>query len=152
MHIRRNTMHTFCVMHTSSAMSILFCPHNIAGIAGVEWTRILSRKRPGYALTHPTPPWESIKRALVVPPSFPHQRPFVCGACIGTAQVVVSLVSLFDPLFKRSRLHCFDICLTWYLPYIKIWWQHLVPTYRVCTVPRYATIPTLTCCMSCLFC
>jgi len=34
------------------------------------------------------------------------------GACIGTAQVGVSLVSLFDPLFKRSRLHFFDICLT----------------------------------------
>ena len=52
------------------------------------------------------------KRALVVPPFSPHQREFVCGACIGTAQVGVSLVSLFDPLFKRSRLYCFDICLT----------------------------------------
>jgi len=35
------------------------------------------------------------KRALVVPSSCPHQRPFVCGACIGTAQFGVSLVSLF---------------------------------------------------------
>ena len=52
------------------------------------------------------------KRVLVVPPSSPHQRLFVCGACIGTAQVGVSLVSLLNPLFKRSRLHCFDICLT----------------------------------------
>ena len=78
--------------------------------------------------------------------------PVVCGACIGTAQVDISLVSLFDPLFKRSRLHCFDICLTWYLRYMKIWWQHLVPTYRVCTAPRYDTIPKLTCYMSCLFC
>jgi len=84
------------------------------------------------------------KRALVVPPSFPHQRAFVCGACIGTAQVGVSLVSLFDPLFKRSRLHYFDICLRWYLWHTKIWWQYLVPTCRVCTVPRYATIPKLT--------
>jgi len=52
------------------------------------------------------------KRALVVPHSSRHQRAFVCGTCIGTAQVGVSLVSLFGPLFKRSRLHCFDICLT----------------------------------------
>jgi len=52
------------------------------------------------------------KRALVVPLSSPHQRAFVCGACIGTAQVGVSLVSLFDPLLKWSRLHCFDIYLT----------------------------------------
>jgi len=85
------------------------------------------------------------KRALVVPPSSPHQRAFVCGPCIGTAQVGVSLVSLFDPIFKRFRFHCFDICLTWYLWHIKIWWQHLVPTYRVYTAPRYATIPKLTC-------
>ena len=52
------------------------------------------------------------KKALVVPPSSPHQRAFVCGACTGTAQVGVSLVSLCDPLFKRSRLHCLDVCLT----------------------------------------
>jgi len=62
--------------------------------------------------TSPTRLGKVYKRALVVPPSSPHQRAFVCGACIGTAQVGVSLVSLFDPLFKRSRLHCFDICLT----------------------------------------
>jgi len=51
-------------------------------------------------------------RDLVVTPSSPNQREFVCGVCIGTAQVGISLVSLFDPLFKRSRLHCFDVCLT----------------------------------------
>jgi len=64
--------------------------------------------------TSPTRLGKVYKRALVVPPSSPHQRAFVCGACIGTvtAQVGVSLASLFDPLFKRSRLHCFDICLT----------------------------------------
>jgi len=45
------------------------------------------------------------KRTLVVPPSSPHQRPFACGACIGTAQNGVSLVCLFNPLFKRSRLY-----------------------------------------------
>ena len=69
---------------------------------------------------HPTPPrlGKVYKRPLVVPPSFPHQRAFVCGACIGTAQVGVSLVSLFNPLFKQSR--CIvsmyvwrDICDTW---------------------------------------
>ena len=46
---------------------------------------------------HPTPTrlGQVYKRALVVPPSPPHQRTFVCGACIGTAQVGVSLVSIF---------------------------------------------------------
>jgi len=52
------------------------------------------------------------KGGLVVPLSSPHQKAFACGVCIGTAQVGVLLVSVFDPLFKRSRLHCFDICLT----------------------------------------
>ena len=61
---------------------------------------------------HPLTPWQSIQRALVVPLSSPHQRVFICGAYIDTAQVGVSLVSLLDPLFKQSRLHCFDICLT----------------------------------------
>ena len=61
---------------------------------------------------HPLTPWQGIQKALVVPLSSPHQRAFVCGACMGTAQVGVSLVSLFDPLFKRFRLHCFDVCLT----------------------------------------
>ena len=96
---------------------------------------------------HPTPTrlGQVYKGALVVPPSSPHQRAFVYGACIGTAQVGVSLVSLFNPLFKQSRLHCFDICLTWYLWDMKIWWKHLVPTYRVYAAPRYAIIPKLTC-------
>ena len=59
----------------------------------------------------------------------------------------LSLMFLFDPHFKRSRLHCFDICLTWYLWRIKIWWQYLVPTYRVYTAPRYhhTQIDLLTC-------
>ena len=52
------------------------------------------------------------KRALIVPPSSPYQRVFVCGTCAGTTQVGVSLVSLFDPIFIRSRLHCLDVCLT----------------------------------------
>ena len=52
------------------------------------------------------------KEGLVVPLSPPHQRAFVFGACTGTTQVVISLESLFDPLFKQSRLHCFAICLT----------------------------------------
>jgi len=61
---------------------------------------------------HPLTLWQRIQRALVVPLSSPHQRAFVCGACIGTAQVGVLLTSLFNQLFKRSRLHFFDICLT----------------------------------------
>jgi len=93
----------------------------------------------------PHTPWQSIQKSLGCTPSSPHQRAFVCGACIGTEQVDVSLVSLFNPLFKQSRLHCFNIYLTWYLWHIKIWWQYLVPTYRVYTAPRYATIPKWTC-------
>jgi len=60
---------------------------------------------------HPTPTLlgKVYKRVLVVPPSSPHQRAFICGACIGTAQVGVSLVSLFDLLFERSRLYCLDV-------------------------------------------
>jgi len=60
----------------------------------------------------PTRRGKVYKRALVVPQPSPHQRSFVCGACIGTAQVGVLLVSLFNALFERSMLHCFDICLT----------------------------------------
>jgi len=44
---------------------------------------------------------------------------FICGACTGTAQIGISLVSLFDPLFKRSRLNCLDVCLTWCLLFFK---------------------------------
>jgi len=63
---------------------------------------------------HPTPTYlgQVYKRDLVVPPCSPHQRAFVYGACTGTAQLGVSLVSLVDLLFKQSRLHCFDVCLT----------------------------------------
>jgi len=71
---------------------------------------------------HPTPTrfGKVYKGALVIPLCSPHQRAFVCGACIGTAQIGISLVSLFDPLFKRSRLYCFDIHLTLYLWHIKL--------------------------------
>jgi len=67
-----------------------------------------------HSMSPPTPTrlGKVYKGTLVVPLSSPHQRAFVCGACIGTTQVGISLVSLFDPLFKRSRLHCFAICLT----------------------------------------
>jgi len=33
----------------------------------------------------------------------------VASCCTGTTQGVISLMSLFDPLFKQSRLHCFDV-------------------------------------------
>jgi len=62
--------------------------------------------------TTPTPLGKVYTGALVVPSFTNHQRAFVCGACTGTAQVGVSLVSLFDPLFKLSRLHCLNVCLT----------------------------------------
>jgi len=89
-------------------------PGFVSAAANDRATRHIHSTHPINTRTHPTPTrlGQVYKRALVVPPSFPHQRAFVCGACIGTAQVGVSLVSLFDPLFKRSRLHCFDVCLT----------------------------------------
>jgi len=52
------------------------------------------------------------KRTLVVPPFSQYQRAFVCWACTGTTQVGVSLVSLFDPLFRWSRLYCLDVYYT----------------------------------------
>ena len=36
----------------------------------------------------------------------------VYGACTGTAQVSVSLVSVFDPLFAQFRLYCLEVRLT----------------------------------------
>jgi len=44
-------------------------------------------------------------RVMVVPPSSPHQPAFVCGACSGTSQVGVLLVSLFSPIFKKLSLY-----------------------------------------------
>jgi len=96
----------------------------------VRTTGLAPNVAKNWATANTLTPWQSIQRNLVVPLSSPHQKSFVCGACIDTTQVGVSLVSLFDPLFKRSGLHCFDTCLTWYLRHIKIWWQHLVPIYR----------------------
>jgi len=61
---------------------------------------------------HPTPTRLGKVRVGVGCPSSPHQRAFVCGACTGTAQVGVSCVSLFGPLFKRSGMHCLHVCLT----------------------------------------
>ena len=60
----------------------------------------------------PTTLGKVYKRALVVPSSTPYQRAFAYEACTGTTQVGVLLLSLFDPLFKRSRLHCLDVCST----------------------------------------
>jgi len=46
---------------------------------------------------HPTSP------ALLTSPT-PYQREFVCGACIGTAQIGASLVAPLGFIFKRSSL------------------------------------------------
>jgi len=65
---------------------------------------------------HPThaPLGKVFARALVVPSSF-HQRVFVCVGRAQAAQVGVSLVSSLNSLFKQSRLHCSQVCLTWNL-------------------------------------
>ena len=87
------------------------------------------------------------KRALVVPPSSPHQRVFVCVACTGTAQVGVSLVSLFDPLFKQSRFlfRCmFDMIFvtnTQHVILVPHKRMMTIPTPPVKTTPWYATLP-----------
>ena len=58
----------------------------------------------------------------MVTSSTPHQRAFACGTYTITAQVGVSLVSLFNSLFKQSRLHCLDVSLTWSrLHYLGVW-------------------------------
>ena len=51
-------------------------------------------------LQHPT------SHALLTSPT-PCQREFVCGACIGTAQVGASLVAPIEFIFKRSSLRSF---------------------------------------------
>ena len=89
-----------------------FDPQSFLICLGLFCTFVYVRMYVSVCVPNPNSPWQSIQKPLVVPLSSPHQRAFVCGACIGTAQVGVSLVSLFDPPFKRSRLHCFDICLT----------------------------------------
>jgi len=43
----------------------------------------------------------------------------------------VSLVSLFDPLFKRFRSNCLDVCLTWYLLHIKTTKWDVVERYEM---------------------
>jgi len=62
---------------------------------------INTRKHPTHA-----PLGNVYTRALVVPPSSPHQRAFVCGACTGTAQVDVSLVSLRLSMQLSLTLAC----------------------------------------------
>ena len=69
----------------------------------------------------------------------------------GTWHKLLSFYQVLYPV-STSRPCCFvvsyahfDVCLAWYLWHIKISWQCLVPTCRVYTVPRYETIPKLTC-------
>jgi len=51
-------------------------------------------------LQHPTSP------ALLTSPT-PRQSELICGACIGTAQIGISLVAPLGFIFKRSSLHSF---------------------------------------------
>jgi len=85
---------------------------------------------------------------LYPPPALTKER-----SSVGRAQAPHRLASRwcpFDPLFKRSRLHCRDICLTWHLWHIKLWWQYL---HRHCG-HHPGTLPFPTCCvyLLCLFC
>jgi len=90
----------------------------------------------------PTPLGKVYKRALVVPSSTPHQIVFVCGACKCTTQVVISLVSLLDPLFKQSRLHCLDVFAVIFVTHKS---TMTIPTLPMWTPSWYATIPDLLC-------
>jgi len=64
-------------------------------------------------------PWQSIQKSLGCTPLLLSPASSCLWGVAGTAQVGVSLVSFFDPLCKQSRLHCLDVCLTWYLWHIK---------------------------------
>jgi len=82
--------------------------------------------------------------ALLTSPT-PRQRVFVCGACTGIAQVVVSLVAPVDSLFKQSILRCLGVCLTSCLLHIDtvvIFVTHesmmTIPTQTVWTPTWYA--------------
>jgi len=120
-HTRPHTLTTF--FHATTLHSHLLLTHTPAPhshlcfgyklpVPGVSLGLASVHAKDRATLHIPIPLGKAHKGALFVPLSSPHQRVFVCGACIGTAHVGVSLVSLFNPLFKRSRLHCLDICLT----------------------------------------
>ena len=135
--------------HTAPPHSHLYFGYE-QPVPGVPLGFVSAAAKDGSTLSlTPTPLGKVYKRALVVPPSSPHQRAFVCGACTGAAQVSVWLVLLFDPLFKQSRLHCFHVRLTWYLWHMKVWWQYLHRHYGQYT----GTLPYPTCCvyLLCLF-
>ena len=107
-------------------------------------------------LQHPTSP------ALLTSPT-PCKREFVCGACIGTAQIGASLVVPLGFIFKQSSLRSLRDMIIIYKERKKQFHEYFIHKNMtttsgthsqglVCTVPRYATIPTLTCYMSSLFC
>jgi len=78
--------------HCTVAISVLA----INSLSGAYcWASPQCSLRTARPSTSPTRLGKAYKRALVVLPSSPHQRAFVCGACISTAQVGVLLVSIF---------------------------------------------------------
>ena len=103
------------------------------------------------AQTQPPHALAKYTQSLGYTPLLPSPKSVRLWSVFRYPKVGVSLVPLFDPLFKRFRLHCFNVCLTWNLWHMKTWWQYLVPTYRIIkaiiinTAPRYATIPKLIC-------
>ena len=106
------TLHSHLLLtHTPAPHSHLCFGYKLP-VPGVSLGLVSVHAKDRATLHIPTPLDKVYKGALVVPLSSPYQRVFVCGSCIGTAQVVISLVSPFDPLFKQSRLHCLDVCLT----------------------------------------
>jgi len=99
--LHATTLHSHLLpAHTPAPRSHLYFGYK-QPVPGAHLGLSQSSLRTARPSTSPTRLGKVYKRALVVPPSSPHQRAFVCGAWIGTAQVGVSLVSLFDPLFKR---------------------------------------------------
>jgi len=80
-------------------------------------------------------------KCLLTSPTL-HQRAFVfhCGACAGTAQVGVSLITPLDSPFKRFV--CVFLLYSWHKT---CGFENMIPAPRrsLCTPARYATIPIL---------
>ena len=84
-------------------------PYKPASFKVGSWGPRSSHLCGGQSYTTPTCLGQVYTRALVVPPSSPHQRAFICGACTGTAWVGVLFVSLFYPLWQQ----CVYPCVVW---------------------------------------
>ena len=122
--------------------SRLYCPFDKGSGQHIIWC-LKNKKRENKHALNPHTPWQRIQKSLGCTPLFPSPKS-VCLWGVHRHRTGWRLIGVpFRYTQASNGLGC--IVLTWYLWHIQIWWQYLVPTYRFYTVPRYATIPKLTC-------